>query len=58
MKKKRNIYKITEFIRCGDLEEFKRWLNEQSEDFICVRIMHTTQHEIDELKKKKQIKGK
>ena len=56
--KNKNIFRTTEFIRCGDVENFKIWLNEQPKDFICVKIMHTTQHEIDELKKNKQKKEK
>ncbi len=47
----KNIFKTTEFIRIGGLENFKQWLSEQPKDFICVKIMHTTQHDIDEQKK-------
>lgn len=50
---KKSIFKTTEFIRCGGLENLKQWLSEQPDDFICVKIMHTTQHEIDELKSRK-----
>lgn len=47
---KNSIFKTTQFIRCGGLENFKEWLKKQPKDFICIKIMHTTQHEIDELK--------
>lgn len=45
------IFRTTEFIRCGGIENIKKWLNEQPKDFICIKIMHTTQNEIDNLKK-------
>lgn len=48
---KKSIFYTTEFIRCGGLENFKQWLSEQPDDFICVKIMHTTQHEIDKNRK-------
>ena len=50
-KTKKDIFRMVSFIRCGGLENFKNWLNKQPEDFICVKIMYTTQYEIDELKK-------
>ena len=52
---KEGIFKTTEFIRCGGLKTVKNWLNKQPKDFICVKIMHTTQHEIDEFKKMEKI---